>query len=344
VTSGGAGRRHDIALGVHEAALPGRDDPLQSRAASERLMDQTREANERLIIAAMQAQNQSEEAHAETAQLRSELEDLMRQLEEANVRLAAAAARAHIMAEAARRRQDEYRDLSGRLLQLQDDERRRLAVDLHDSMGQRLAALMMNLDLVGGANPGLDRPSRRALEESRSLAEQCCREVRTLAYLLHPPLLDEMGLVSAVRWYATGFTKRSGIHVVLSLDAIGRLPKPIETALFRIVQESLTNVHRHASASTASIRLTTTANTVVLDIKDQGLGLRGVLVRRKRTLQPLGVGIQGMRERIRQLGGSFTVEFTDKGTAVRVGVPLGKRRPRIRSASSHHPMSGRLRP
>ena len=298
-------------------------------------MGQMREANERLIIAAVQAQNLSEEAHAEAAQARSELEDLMRQLQDANVRLAAAAARAHTMAEEARRRQEEYQHLSGRLLQLQDDERRRLAVDLHDSMGQRLAALTMNLDLVAGANSGLDRTSRRALVESRSLAEQCSREVRTLAYLLHPPLLDEMGLVSAVRWYTKGFTKRSGIHVVLYLDEIGRLPEPIETALFRVVQESLTNVHRHASASTASIRLTTTADTIVLDIKDQGHGLRDARARRKATLQPFGVGIQGMRERIRQLGGTFTVEFTDKGTTVRVGVPVGK----DTQQSDPHPLS-----
>jgi signal transduction histidine kinase len=233
---------------------------------------------------------------------------------------------AHTLAEEAIQREEAYRRLSGRLLQLQDDERRRLAVDLHDSMGQRLAVLVMNLDLLEGAKEALDARSRQVLMESRSLGEQCAREVRTLAYLLHPPLFDELGLVKVVRWYVEGFAKRSGIHVVLSLGEIGRLPRPIEMALFRVVQESLTNVHRHASASTASIRLKNTANAVVLHIKDRGHGLRDDLRKQNDALVPdtLGVGIQGMRERIRQLAGTFDVEFTDKGTTVRVSVPLGK--------------------
>jgi signal transduction histidine kinase len=151
-------------------------------------------------------------------------------------------------------------------------------------------------------------------------------KMRTMAYLLHPPLFEEIGLVLAVRWYVTGFTKRSGIHVAMSLDEIGRLPRPTEMALFRVVQESLTNVHRHASTSTASVRLTSTANDVVLDIQDRGHGLRGDLRKQHDALVPatLGVGIQGMQERIRQLAGTFDAEFTDKGTTVRVSVPLGK--------------------
>ena len=123
-----------------------------------------------------------------------------------------------------------------------------------------------------------------------------------------------------MRWFVEGFTKRSGIQVTLDLHDVGRLPGPIETALFRVVQESLTNVHRHASTTTASIRLTTTADAVTLDIEDQGRGLRDQVRHQNGTLLPetLGVGIQGMRERIRQLGGTFDVEFTDTGTTVRV--------------------------
>jgi signal transduction histidine kinase len=162
------------------------------------------------------------------------------------------------------------------------------------------------------------------LAESRSLAERCSREVRTFAYLLHPPLLDERGLPAAVRWFVEGFTKRSGIQVTLTLHDVGRLPGPIETALFRVIQESLTNVHRHASTTTASILLTATADAVALDIEDQGRGRRGDVAHRSSTLLPetLGVGIQGMRERIRQLGGTFDIAFTDTGTTVRVRVPL----------------------
>jgi signal transduction histidine kinase len=181
----------------------------------------------------------------------------------------------------------------------------------------------MNLDVVGEATRALDARSRRALAESRSLAEQCAREVRTLAYLLHPPLLDEAGLLAAMRWYVEGFTERSGIQVVMDLGDVGRLSRSIETALFRIVQESLTNVQRHAPSATASVRLTRTADAVVLEIQDRGTGLHSHRTPQRSALPPgsLGVGIRGMRERIRQLGGVFDVEFTDIGTTVRVSVP-----------------------
>jgi signal transduction histidine kinase len=186
----------------------------------------------------------------------------------------------------------------------------------------------MNLDVIEQTAMALDARSRRALAESRSLADQCAREVRTFAYLLHPPLLDEVGLLSAVRWYAEGFANRSGIHVAMDLGEIGRLPGPVETALFRVVQEALTNVHRHASTTTASIRLTATADAVALDIHDEGHGLRDPVTREHGTLrQTLGVGIQGMRERVRQLGGTFDVEFTDAGTTVRVRVPMDRGTP-----------------
>jgi two-component system, NarL family, sensor kinase len=299
--------------------------PVQTRADVERLMGQLREANERLIVTAVHAQNRSDEAHVEAAQAKTELDDLIRDLRDANERLGAATIHAHTMAEEATQREEAYRRLSGRLLQLQDDERRRLAVDLHDSMGQRLAILIMNLDLLETVEEVLDTRSRQLLKESQSLAEQCAKEVRTLAYLLHPPLFEELGLVPAVRWYVKGFTSRSGIDVAMNLAEIGRLPQPIEMALFRVIQESLTNIRRHASTSTASVRLTNTANAVLLDIQDCGHGLRDDL-RKQNDLVPhtLGVGIQGMRERIRQLAGTFDIEFTDKGTMVRVSIPLGK--------------------
>jgi two-component system NarL family sensor kinase len=206
---------------------------------------------------------------------------------------------------------------------LQDEERRRLARDLHDSTGQYLAALTMNLAVVDRASQSLDIPSRHALAESLSLADECAREVRTLAYLLHPPLLDEVGLLSTVRWYAEGFANRSGIHVVMDLGEIGRLPAPIETALFRVVQEALTNIHRHASTTTASIRLAAMSDAVALEIHDEGQGLRDPVTHGGGTLpETLGVGIQGMRERVNQLGGAFDVEFTDSGTTIRVRVPV----------------------
>lgn len=324
-------QKRDLAVHGAAVAAPAQSKdaavaPVQTRADVERLMGQLREANERLIVAAVHAQDLSDDAHVQTAQARTELDEHILHLRDANERLAAATMHAHTMAEEATQREEAYRRLSTRLLNLQDDERRRFAADLHDSMGQCLAALVMNLDLLKRAEGALDARSRHVLAESRSLAAQCVQEVRTMAYLLHPPLFDEIGLVLAVRWYVTGFTKRSGIHVAMSLDDIGRLPHPIEMALFRVVQESLTNVHRHASTSTASVRLTNTANEVVLTIQDCGHGLRDDLRTENDPLvsDTFGVGIQGMRERIRQLAGTFDVEFTDQGTTVHVSVPLDK--------------------
>jgi signal transduction histidine kinase len=141
-------------------------------------------------------------------------------------------------------------------------------------------------------------------------------------------LLDEVGLLSALRWYAEGFANRSGIHIAMDLGEIGRLPGAVETALYRVVQEALTNVHRHASTTTASIRLTATADGVALDIHDEGHGLRDPVTQGTGILrETLGVGIQGMRERVRQLGGTFDIEFRDTGTTVRVRVPMDRGTP-----------------
>lgn len=317
-------RQREDALQLQEAALRAREAAAETRADVERLMGQMREANERLIVAGINAQNLSDESHADALQAKAELDDLMKQVGQANERLAASAAHAHALAEEAQLRQEEYRQLSSRLLTLQDDERRRLALDLHDSTAQSLAALAMNLDLVKDPRTALDERSRRALAECRFLVEQTSREVRTLAYLLHPPLLDEMGLSLAARWFAEGFTMRSGIQVTLDLGEVGRLSAPIERAVFRVLQESLTNVHRHASTKTVSIRLASTPGAVALEIRDQGRGLRDRKSHQKseRTVPMLGVGIQGMRERISQLNGTFDIKFTDRGTTVRVSVPL----------------------
>jgi signal transduction histidine kinase len=317
-------QRRARALAMREEALQAQGISMAPITNIERLMSQLRDANERLIVTGVQAQSLSDDARAEATQARAELEGLMDQLQEANARLVAASAEARAMEKQAQQREEDYRRLSGRLLSLQDEERRRLALDLHDSTAQRLAALTMNLDLLEGADHGLDARLRRTLADSRSLAEQCAREVRTLAYLLHPPLLDESGLLPAVRWYVKGFTERSSIQVDLELGRVERLPRPMEVALFRVVQESLTNVHRHAASSTASIRLTSTLHAVTLEVHDRGRGLRDDLKVRNAAMPPetLGVGIQGMRERIRQLGGTFEVSFTDAGTMVRVRVPL----------------------
>jgi len=207
------------------------------------------------------------------------------------------------------------------LLQTQDEERRRIARELHDSTGQKLAALAMNLSLVGKSAEALATPGRKALAESLALLDQSSQEIRTLSYLLHPPLLDERGLAVAVRWFADGFSQRSGVQVKLEMPPdLPRLPEEIETALFRIVQEGLTNTHRHSGSSTATIRLILEQNHVRLEVQDAGKGLPQS--RTNGHMDALGVGITGMRERVKQLGGQMEMETGAHGTTVRVTVPL----------------------
>jgi len=226
-----------------------------------------------------------------------------------------------------RRTEGELRELSGRLLQLQDQERRRIALELHDSTAQTLAALAMNLALVRKSEPVLESGPRRALEAAIRLADQCSQEIRTLSYLLHPPLLDEMGLVSALRGYVDGFAQRSGIELSCELpEDTDRLPREVETTLFRVAQESLTNILRHSGSRTAKIRLRRGATHAVLEIRDHGRGIAADIIERT-DVKGLGVGIPGMRARVRQLGGSFDVTSTPRGATIRVSLPLARRHP-----------------
>jgi len=219
------------------------------------------------------------------------------------------------------RAEQALRELSARLLRTQDEERRRIARELHDSTGQKLAALAMNLSLVGKSAETFKAPVRKALAESLTLLDQASREIRTLSYLLHPPLLDERGLAAAVRWFADGFTQRSGVAVTLEVPPdLQRLPEEIEMALFRIVQEGLTNTHRHSGSSTATIRLVVDQNHVRLEVQDAGKGLPRSPA--KGHMDALGVGITGMRERVKLLGGQMEMESGSHGTTIRVTVPF----------------------
>ncbi|MBI2820621.1 MAG: PAS domain S-box protein [Acidobacteria bacterium] len=218
------------------------------------------------------------------------------------------------------------RRLSGRLLRLQDEERRRMARELHDTTGQTLAALAVNLSIVSGSVSGLDQRGSAALSESVELVDQCAREIRTLSYLLHPPMLDELGLASALRWYGQGFAKRSGVQVSLDIPSgFVRLPQEAEVALFRIVQESLSNVHRHSGSPAVEMRLAVDSNCAVLEVKDHGRGITpGALEESDGRGPVLGVGITGMRERMRQLGGWLEIHSDPGGTTVRATLPLEK--------------------
>jgi len=231
-----------------------------------------------------------------------------------------------VMRDLTERKQGEeaLRGLSTRLLQLQDEERRRIARELHDAIGQNLVGLVTNLTLAHKSARTLNPKARQALSGSLEVAERSLKEMRTLSYLLHPPLLDEDGLASALAWYVKGFAERSEIKVDLKVSPrFGRLPQEIETTLFRVVQESLTNVHRHSKSPTASIRLSRRATGVKLEITDKGQGMpTKALHSGNQNSGQLGVGIMGMSERARQLGGRLEIDSSRRGTTVRVVIPL----------------------
>jgi PAS domain S-box-containing protein len=214
------------------------------------------------------------------------------------------------------------RTVTGRLLQIQDDERRRIARELHDSAGQILAALSMNLVPVESKILELSPGLGKNVSDSIVLVDELSRELRTMSYLLHPPLLDEAGLDSALRWYVEGFAERSKIHVEFDLDPeVGRLPREMETAIFRLVQECLTNVHRHSGSPTANIRISRNSRAIRVEVCDRGKGIPGGGFAMSGPAKP-GVGIQGMRERVRQLGGQIDIRSGDAGTAIVASFPV----------------------
>lgn len=217
------------------------------------------------------------------------------------------------------------RKLSARILTLQDEERRRLGRELHDSAGQLLAALHINLGVIA-QRAQHDATLSARVADSAALADQVISEIRTLSYLLHPPMLDETGLGSAVEWYARGFSERSKIAVDLDIDAaLPRFPTEVETAIFRIVQESLVNIHRHSGSRTAFISLRANAEGALLSIRDEGCGIPvEVLKSMEDGGANIGVGIGGMRERARQLGGAISLQRAKPGTLVEVNLPVLK--------------------
>jgi len=215
--------------------------------------------------------------------------------------------------------EEHLRRLTGRLMQIQDAERRRVARDVHDGLGQYLVGVKMGIDQL--ARRLASEPTNyQSINEISSLLNQAITETRTISHLLHPPLLDEIGLESALAVYVDGFAKRSGISVVLKVASdVGRLDTEVETAVFRVVQECLINVHRHSNSPTASVSLLRNENDIRLEIRDEGVGMA-------RLHDPdgtgLGVGLLGIRERIRQLDGQLEIHSNNgKGTLVLVAIP-----------------------
>jgi signal transduction histidine kinase len=218
------------------------------------------------------------------------------------------------------------RTLSGSLMQAQDEERRRVARELHDSAGQYLAAVQMNLTALGNlVGASLGEGAQTRLADTIDLVDRCTAEIRTLSYLLHPPLLDDVGLASAISWYVEGFSQRSGVAVSVDMPKDLARPSPeVETALFRIVQQSLANIHRHSESKVARIRLTVEDRRLAIEISDEGRGFPPEVMSKFRASGQLpGVGISGMRERMNALRGTFDVISSESGTTVRVSVPTG---------------------
>lgn len=284
-----------------ERRLIGGGGTLQDITARKQAEDALRASESRLRDL---AQNLDREVQARTAELRARNEQMLH----------AAAG---------------LKELSGRLLQIQDEERRRVARDLHDSAGQMVTALDLELGSLAEDIRKSAPHLGKKLESSQKLLQQLHREIRTTSYLLHPPLLDEAGLNSALSWYVQGLSQRSGIGIQLEIpEGFGRLPRDLELAIFRLVQESLTNIHRHSGSKAARIRLERSPEEVYVEIQDQGSGIAA-----ERLEQILeggsGVGICGMRERLRQFGGDLQIESSERGTRVYVRVAMAK------SADSH---------
>jgi signal transduction histidine kinase len=251
--------------------------------------------------------------------LRAEAEDIATALEESRKELE------HRVQERTAELQlanDELRELSSRLQQLQDEERRRIARGLHDSAGQLLAGVAMNMAVVKGEVHKLSANAARCVQDNFALIDQLTSEIRTISHLLHPPLLDEVGLASALRWYVDGFSQRSKIAATLEMpEDLQRFPDDTEIAIFRAVQECLTNVHRHSGSRSCWLRLVQDAGNLLVEVRDDG---KGIPSEKRLTLMSSGggVGLRGMQERIRKLGGTLAINSSSRGTTVAVTLPI----------------------
>lgn len=215
-------------------------------------------------------------------------------------------------------------ELTGRLLSSQDEERRRIARELHDATAQQISVILLHLARIGKLSVALGPPTQTLIEESINHGEQVLKDIRTLSYVLHPPLLDQAGLATALRWYVKGFSERSGVKVDFSATGIDghRLPQDVEYSLYRVAQECLTNIRRHANCETASMRLSRNLDAVVMQVRDRGGSQNSFKPRDLENGEIVGVGISGMRQRLIQLGGTLIVGSDSSGTTVTATVPI----------------------
>lgn len=219
-------------------------------------------------------------------------------------------------------------EFSTKLLQFQDAERRRMGRELHDGVGQLVIAIKMNASHVFKEKDKLSPSAARCITENIELIGQALEEIRTVSYLLHPPMLEEMGLLSALEWYAEGFTQRSKVKVTLELGSdVGRLPQEYELSLFRVVQECLINIHRHSGSPTATLKLIRTSKEIKLEVRDDGKGMDEHLQSKIASRATIGVGFRGMQERVKLIGGQLAVQSSNRGTSVAVNLPITWKEP-----------------
>lgn len=268
-------------------------------------------ATVKALLRMRQAQREAHRRAAEAEVAQKELQNLNESLEN-RVR--------QRTAELERERR-EVQDLSSQLLQAQDEERHRISRELHDSTGQLLAALTINLGRLKSEQTGSNSTTDALIDDTTSMVDEMARQLRTMSYLLHPPMLDEVGLLSAVNWYVNGFSSRSSVQVTLDSSDLGRLPAELEITLFRLIQESLTNIHRHSGSNTALIRLNRNEAFVTLEVIDQGKGFNSAMTGASGSPK-LGVGIPGMKERVRRFGGALEVFSSSSGTTVKARIPI----------------------
>jgi signal transduction histidine kinase len=213
--------------------------------------------------------------------------------------------------------------LNAQMMMLQDEERRHIAREFHESVGQLLAALGMNIGVVQAESHKLSPRAAKCVAENAGLVEEFNKQIRTTSYLLHPPLLDEVGLPSALRWYVEGFSERSKVEVKLDVPVnFGRMPEEMELSIFRMVQECLTNIHRHAASPTAAIRITQENGHLTVEIEDAGKGIPPEKQLALESSAQTGVGLRGMRERLRRLGGTLDIQSKGGGTRVTATLPV----------------------
>jgi signal transduction histidine kinase len=266
--------------------------------------------------------NEAAERKRAEAELQQAHDVLEQRVEERTAELSQALNRLASEVSVRKQTEAELRHLTVRLMTLQDEERRRIARELHDSAGQMLASIKMTAAMLQRAGNSVPELSP-LLDELNGLADTALQEVRTTSYLLHPPLLDEAGIASAARWFVEGFAKRSGIRVRCDIpDQIERPSRDRELVLFRVLQESLTNVHRHSGATAASVKLALQDGQINLEIADNGRGISEERMQSLHAAANAGVGIAGMKERVREFGGQIDIRSGRSGTAVSVAMPV----------------------